>query len=261
MSEHREINRQIWEDWTNEGFTPAFDFVDRFKNGAEHLRSFELEEVGDVKDKTLLHLQCHFGLDTLAWAKHGAKATGTDFSETAISKARALADEVDVPADFVVSDVYDIPKNVEGQFDIVYTSFGVLAWLPDLDEWGRIIAERLKPGGFFYIAEYHPILYVFDDSETATEPRIRHPYFPRDEPVKYTDPQGRDVYGWRFSLSGVVNALAKAGLDLEFLHEFPFTESQQLPYLEFSKDGWWRLPPKFGGEIPLTFSIKAHKPA
>lgn len=261
MSEQREANRKLWDEWTSEGFTPAFDFEERFKNEAEHMRSFELKEVGDVKDKSLLHLQCHFGLDTLAWARHGAKVTGADFSETAIEKARALASEVGLDADFVVSDVYDLPQKVQGEFDIVYTSFGVLAWLPDLAEWGRIIADFLKPGGFFYIAEYHPAMYVFDDSPEATEPRIRHRYFPSDEPDRYTDPKGREVFGWRFSLSSVVNSIARAGLDIEFLNEFPFTESQQLPYLEFSKDGWWRLPPSFGGEIPLTFSIKARKPA
>ena len=261
MTEHREINRRLWDEWTSEGFTPAFDFIERFKDNAEHMRSFELKEVGDVAGKSLLHLQCHFGLDTLAWARHGARVTGADFSEEAIGRAKALAQEVGLEADFVTSDVYDLPKNVKGQFDIVYTSFGVLAWLPDLDEWARIIGDFLEPGGFFYIAEYHPVVYVFDDSPEAVEPRIRHPYFPREEPVRYTDPKGREVYGWRFSLSSVVNAIAGAGLDIEFLHEFPFTESQQLPYLEFSKDGWWRLPPKFGGEIPLTFSIRARKPA
>ncbi len=260
MKQFRERNKKLWDEWTAEGFTPAFDFIEQFKNNVPHLRPFEIEEVGDVTGKSLLHLQCHFGLDTLSWARQGAEVVGADISETAIEKAKALAEEVSIDARFIAADVYDLPVVLDEQFDIVYTSFGVLSWLSDITEWGRVVARFVKPGGFFYLAEYHPVLYVFDDDMQATEPRIRHPYFERPEPVKYTDPKGRDVYGWRFTLGGVVTSLADAGLDLEFLHEFPFTESQQLPYLEFTKDGWWRLHPRHGGEIPLTFSLKARKP-
>ena len=260
MKQFRDANRDLWDEWTSEGFTPAFDFIEQFKNNAPHLRSFEVNEVGDIEGKTLLHLQCHFGLDTLSGARLGARVTGADFSETAIEKAKALAQEVGIEARFITSDVYELPNHLDEQFDVVYTSFGVLSWLPDIREWARVVARFVKPGGFFYLAEYHPVMYVFDDAPDATEPRIRHPYFERPEPVRYTDPKGREVYGWRFTLGGVVTALADAGLDIEFLHELPYTESQQLPYLDFTKDGWWRLHPRHGGEIPLTFTVKARKP-
>ncbi len=142
------------------------------------LKDLEREEVGDVTGKSLLHLQCHFGLDTLFWARLGVNVTGVDFSETAIALAKSLAQEESLDATFVHSDLYDLPHVLSEQFDIVYTSYGVIGWLPDLQPWGSIIARFLKPGGFFYIAEGHPFMWLLDD--TSSDFKVAHSYFSHD---------------------------------------------------------------------------------
>ena len=165
----------------------AFYDVEAFKAGQSRLLSIEREEVGDVRGKSLLHLQCHFGLDTLSWARLGAQATGVDFSAPAIRLARALNDELGLGATFVHSNVYDLPDALTGQFDIVYTSYGVLVWLPDLIRWAAVVAHFLEPGGTFYIVEGHPFMYVFD-MERAAEPqglRVDQSYFGGAEPRRW----------------------------------------------------------------------------
>ena len=256
---YRDANRKLWEQWTSLRCTPGFQQVEAFLRGEDHLQDFEIEEVGDVAGKRLLHLQCHFGLDTMSWARRGAVATGVDFSPRAIETARSLATESSIEAEFVCSDVLELPDNLGGSFDIVYTSFGVLAWLSDLDRWARVVAHFLEPRGTFYIAEYHPITYVFDD-QNETEPRVRHPYFPREEPIEFYI-GGQVEYGWPYSMGTVVSALIGAGLQIEFLHEFDFSESQNLRFLRQGEDGRWRLPETQEGELPLLFSIRARGPA
>ena len=132
--------------------------MDGFKAGRITLNDVEREEVGPVSGKSLLHLQCHFGMDTMSWARLGAEATGVDFSDAAIDLARSLNDELGLSARFLCSNVYDLPGALDEQFDIVFTSHGVLCWLPDLDGWAGVIDNHLKPGGLFYIIDGHPFM-------------------------------------------------------------------------------------------------------
>lgn len=157
----RDGNRAFWDELTPVHLR-AYG-VERFLAGERWLPEEILNEVGGVQGKSLLHLQCHFGLDSLAWARQGAKVTGADFSPQAIEAARELAERANLPAKFVCSDIYDLPKHLEGSFDIVFTSIGVLCWLKDLNTWAKVIAHFLKPNGFFYIMDGHPLLYTFDD--------------------------------------------------------------------------------------------------
>ena len=139
MEEYLKKNLDMWNDWAPLHAESEFYDVEGFKNGRNSLDSIELEEVGDVTGKSLLHLQCHFGMDTLSWARLGARVTGVDFSDKAIDIARSLSTELGIEADFICSSVYDLRKNLDGKFDIVYTSAGVLCWLPDLKQWAEII--------------------------------------------------------------------------------------------------------------------------
>ena len=145
--EFRAHDRAIWEQWAEINYRSASYNVEGFKQGGVRILPFEIEEVGDVAGKDLLHLQCHFGLDTLSWARLGANVTGVDFSERAITRARGLAAEIGQPARFVCADVLDLTAHLEGQFDVVYTSYGVLGWLSDLKRWAEVIAHFLRPGG------------------------------------------------------------------------------------------------------------------
>lgn len=266
--DYHAANRSLWNAWAAINRGSDFYDVAGFIAGRSGLREYEIEEVGDVAGKDLLHLQCHFGIDTLSWARLGARVTGVDYSERAIDDARALAADAGLPASFVRCDVLELPSNLTGTFDVVYTSRGVLGWLSDLDRWARVVAHFLRPGGIFYITELHPFVWPFDDSEGATELRVRFPYFPREAPLPfpvqgaYSDRTARVEqvvqYCWPHSIGEVVTALASAGLRIDFLHEWPFL-AWSLPFLEAHPDGTWRLTAHVAGEIPLMFSLRATK--
>ena len=268
MDEYLEANRALWDEWTGIHEGSAFYDLDSFKAGGIRLRDYEVVEVGDVAGKDLLHLQCHFGIDTLSWARLGANVTGADFSGRAIALARSIAAELGLDARFVESNVYDLPSALHGDFEIVYTSRGVLGWLPDLRAWAGVIAHFLRPGGTFYITEGHPVMWALDDGEGVTEPRLKYPYFPRPEPLvfptqgSYADPSAHVnqpvEYGWAHSMGEIVTVLAEAGLRIEFLHEWPFVE-WPVPYLEPGDDGKWHPPADWEGELPLFYSLKAKK--
>jgi SAM-dependent methyltransferase len=153
-----ETNRAQWDERTGIHLGSSFYDVEGFKKGRCSLRSVELAEQGDVVGKRFLHLQCHFGLDSISWVRRGAKVTGADFSEASITEARRLAGELRLAADFVCSDIYELPCKIDGVFDFVFTSYGVLAWLPDLPRWAGVIAHFLADGGTFYIVEQHPLV-------------------------------------------------------------------------------------------------------
>jgi SAM-dependent methyltransferase len=234
-----------------------------FKAGKITLPSLDIDEVGDVRGRSLLHLQCHFGQDSLSWARLGAQVTGADFSEPAITLARALSDELKLKARFVCANLYDLPQVLDGQFDIVYTSGGVLSWLPDLKRWGQVIAHFLKSGGIFYVHDIHPLALIFEQEQG--ELRIRYPYFATPDPLRFevrgsyadvnADYEGVE-YNWVHSLSDVVSRLLAAGLRLEFLHEFPYSFYQQFSLLVQDNAGQWVMPDH---NIPLTFSLRAVK--
>lgn len=263
------VNRAMWNERAGINFRSDFYDVAGFRAGDQRILSYELEEVGDVAGKDLLHLQCHFGIDTLSWARLGARVTGVDFSERAVEIARELAADVSLPATFVCADVLELRDHLTGAFDVIYTSHGVLGWLPDLARWAQVIAHFLRPGGTFYITELHPFVWPFDDSEGAVDLRVRYPYFAGETPLpfpvqgSYADREAhveqKVEYCWPHSIGELVSVLAAVGLRIEFLHEWPFL-LWPLPFLVEHPDGTWRLPADREGEIPLTFSLKATKP-
>jgi len=273
MNRYMAANRALWDEWTPIHERSEFYDVEGWKAGRRPLRDFVVDEVGDVAGKDLLHLQCHFGLDTLAWAQRGARVTGVDFSERAITLARSLAVETRLEARFVHADVLELDRVLDGDFEVVFTSFGVLWWLPDLTRWARVAARFVRPGGMLYLAEFHPFSQVMDDGD-VTAPTLFHPYFPSPEPLvfptqgSYADPDATVEqpveYGWSHSMGEIVTALAEAGLRIEFLHEFPFTVFRSMRFLVESegKDGFrsWHLPEPYDGKLPLMFSLKATKP-
>ena len=239
--------------------------LEAFKAGRSTLRSVELAEVGEVRGKSLLHLQCHFGMDTLSWARHGAKATGVDFAPAAIDLARELSVEIGVPAEFVCSNVYELAENLDGEFDIVFTSYGVLCWLPDLPTWADVVAHFLAPGGVFYLVEQHPVGNVMVDRDGALV--VAESYFDTGPVVvsadgSYADRnavlQNNTSHEWQHSLSDVVNSLIEAGLRIEFVHEFPFAMFPQLASMVEDEGGWWHVPRR--DDLPFLFSLKATRP-
>ena len=260
-----EANRAMWDERVAIHVGSRFYDVAGFMAGRDTLRPFELAEVGDVAGKTLVHLQCHFGQDTLSWARHGARVSGLDFSEPAVETARRLAAELGIEADFVAANVYDAASAFAGrQFDIVYTGLGALIWLPDITPWAETVAALVKAGGHFYLSEFHP----FADVMAEEKLEVAYPYFSAqpqvwDEPGSYTD---SDVvttsnlnYEWVHPISEVVTALITAGLQLEFLHEHDYTLFQRWPFLEKLSIDEYRLPKEMPS-FPLMYSLRARKP-
>lgn len=255
-----ESNREIWNQRTTVHKTSDFYNLAGFKKGQSVLTPIETAELGDVAGKTMLHLQCHFGMDSLSWARKGAKVTGIDFSDTAIEEARALNNELGLNAEFVCCNVYDIAQHLSGQYDIVFTSFGVIGWLPNLDKWAQLVARFLKPGGYFYIAEFHPVVWMFDDEFT----RIQYYYDNRELIV--TEQQGtytnRDAdikgkeYSWNHSISEVLNALINAGLRIEFFNEYNYSPYPCFRNTTEFEPGKWHFN-GMEGKIPVVYSLKA----
>jgi 2-polyprenyl-3-methyl-5-hydroxy-6-metoxy-1,4-benzoquinol methylase len=259
-------NRAYWDELVPVHVASDYYDHDGFLAGRCSLQPWELDEVGDVSGKHLVHLQCHFGHDTISWARRGARATGIDFSRPAIEQARRTAEALGVDVRFVVSDVGGAQEALGGAtFDVVYTSHGVLTWLPDIDRWSATVASLLRPGGFAYISEFHPLLWVVDDEE----PRLGGDYF-QTKPVRYEEPgsyAARDApteanvtYEWQHTLADIVSALTFRGLAVEMLRERPFTLWNCLAWLERRDDGtWW--PVEGAPRIPLMFSLRARRPA
>ncbi len=257
----QEANRELWDAWTAINARSEFYDLEGFRAGASSLKPVELEELGDVAGQRLLHLQCHFGLDTLSWARLGAAVTGVDFSPEAVRLARSLAADLELPARFVCSDVYALPDRLSERFDVVYTSYGVVEWLHDLPAWGRVVASLLRPGGIFYMVEFHPLALTFGDDGKP----FHYSYLPSPEPIRtvesgsYADP-GVDYthvsYAWNHSLGEIVTALAAAGLELEYLHEYPDSPYDCFEFTTETEPGKAAIP-GYEGKVPLLFSIKA----
>jgi SAM-dependent methyltransferase len=267
LDKYIKTNLDLWNEWTLiHEKSKSYD-VEGFKSGRCTLHSTELGELGDMSGKSMLHLQCHFGMDTISWARLGVKVTGVDFSDKAITLAKSLSKELGIDANFICSNIYDLPNILTGRFDIVFTSYGILCWLPDIRGWAKVIEHFLKPGGIFYIIEAHPFTNVFENESHTKELKLHHTYFYSTEPTRY-EPDGsyadrtakvvNPSYEWIHSLSDIINALISASLKIEFVHEFPYANYDVFPFMEQGEDKKWRL--KGNKEIiPLMFSLKATK--
>jgi SAM-dependent methyltransferase len=258
------VNKDTWDKKVSIHAKSKFYDIEGFKKGKTSLNKYELEELGDVKGKSLLHLQCHFGQDTLSWSRLGAKCTGIDLSSEGIKQAKLLNDELGLDATFIESNLYDVPKNVEGKFDIIFASYGVIGWLPDLKNWGKIIASKLKQGGVFYLVEFHPIVWMFDFLQTP--PKLTYPYLKgkviyEEYKGTYTNSDAEIIskeYGWNHGLGEVVSALTNAGLHIEFLHEFEQSPYNSFPEMDEIDDGMYVLKDN-QRMFPLLYSIRAIK--
>jgi SAM-dependent methyltransferase len=260
------LNRAWWDERAPVHAASGFYDVPAFLAGQESLRVFEPGEVGDVRGKRLLHLMCHIGLDTLSWARRGAVVTGLDFSRAALDTAVSVAGQAGLgSARFVAAEIGDASRALAAEtFDIVYTGTGVTQWIPDIESWARTVAALVAPGGFFYIADYHPFPDSFDivDGEVRG---LRHGYLDHGPWVEqragsytgFAETSANTFIKWNHHIGSIVNALAATGLRIEFLHEYEFTDAP-FPGLERGQDGLWRIPSgRF--QIPLMFSLRAAK--
>ena len=248
--------------------------LDEYRTDPERLSTivaFDRRMVGDVAGKSLLHLQCHIGTDTISWAKLGASVTGLDFSAPALAVARDLASDMGLDATFVESDVYGAPDVLDEHFDIVYTGVGAICWLPDIVRWADVVARLTRPGGMFFMREGHPILWAADweaetqDGSTDESIRITYPYFETEAPNTFDEPEtylGTGTlehsvhHDWNHGLGEIFTALLGAGFRIDAFEEHRFLEWKALPQME-ERDGVWVLPDHQRDLLPLMYSLQA----
>jgi 2-polyprenyl-3-methyl-5-hydroxy-6-metoxy-1,4-benzoquinol methylase len=265
MKEYFETNRKAWDLRVNVHRVSKMYDLDSFKNGRNSLTEIELNGIGkQLPSNKLLHLQCHFGQDSLSMTRMGAKVTGVDLSPKGIKLARELNAELGLDAIFVESNVLKLQDNLEGDFDIVFTSFGVTSWLPDLEKWAAVIDHFLKPGGTFFIAEFHPVLYMFD----FRSQKIEFNYFNSGKAIMeevsgtYTD-RSADIrfkeYFWTHSLHETINPLVQRGFIIKEFIEYPYSPFNCFENMREIEKGKYKFS-HLKSSIPHVFSLKMKKP-
>lgn len=255
-------NKEAWNKRTAVHLESEFYDNESFKGGRSSLNDIELGFLGQVEGKKILHLQCHFGQDTISLSRLGANPTGIDLSDAAIDAAIQLNTELNENANFVVSDVYDLPNQLNDTFDTVFTSYGTIAWLPDLDKWAAVIDHFLKPGGVFVMAEFHPVVWMFDDdferiqfayhNVEAIEEELTGTYGDRS-----SDMVSKNVT-WNHGLAEVVTALLRRNLQLEKFEEYDYSPYDCLNGMKAHEPGKWHIE-KMGQKLPLVYAIRMLK--
>ncbi len=262
LQNYLDINKQLWNEKTMHHTSSAFYKMDDFLKGESSLNTIELELLGDIKGKSVLHLQCHFGQDSLTLARMGARVTGVDFSDEAINKAKALNEQLEQDVRFICSDVYSLPVVLDEHFDIVFTSYGVLGWLPDMKKWAEIVARFMNPGGTFVIAEFHPVVWMFSsdfryiqyayfNKETIVE-TTNGTYADRDADVKMTE------IGWNHDLAEVIQSLISSGLRIDYFQEFDYSPYSCFQNMVEVAPGRFQIR-GMEGKLPLVYAVQAVK--
>lgn len=258
--DYLEKNRQLWNARTEVHVNSEFYELDKFLAGKSSLNEIELNLLGDLQGKSVLHLQCHFGQDSISLARLAAEVTGVDLSDKAIAKAQELAQQTGANARFICTDIYDLPQHLDKKFDVVFTSYGTIGWLPDLDKWAKVVAHFLKPGGKFVFVEFHPVVWMFDN---ALE-KVAYSYFNRETIVEtetgtYADRDAaitNESVSWNHDLGEVLSSLLTNGLELKMFEEFDYSPYNVFPNTIEVEPGKFRVA-HLNGKIPMVYALTA----
>lgn len=258
-----EVNRHSWNAVTPYHIRSGFYDHEAFLRGSSSLKPVEESLLDDLTGKEVLHLQCHFGQDTISLQRIGAVVTGVDFSEVAIEEAKRTAAELQIPADFICCNIYDLPHRLDKQFDVIFTSYGVIGWLPDLNRWAAVISRFLKPGGKFLIVEFHPFVWTLDNdfrqigydyfNTTPIHESITGTYADREAPVEHTN------VSWNHSLSEMMEALIGEGLVIRHFLEYDYSPYNCFPFMQEDEAGKFRFS-HLSHRIPMIYAVSAVKP-
>lgn len=257
-----EINKNSWNNRTEVHVKSEFYNMDGFLKGETSLNSIELSLLGDVRGKRILHLQCHFGQDSIALSRLGAEVTGVDLSDKSIEIARKMAQETNSNAQFICCDLYDLPQHLDQTFDLVFTSYGTISWLPDLDKWAALISRFLKPDGQFLFVEFHPVVWMFDDKFE----NIHYNYF-NDAPIietengTYADKEAnisQSYVTWNHSISEVLSSLLGHGIQIVDFQEYDFSPYRVFGEMVEFEPRKFRIE-KFDRKLPLVYSVVGRK--
>lgn len=255
-----DTNRQLWNEKTSHHTASAFYDMEGWLAGATSLKQPELELLGDIQGKSILHLQCHFGQDSFSLARMGARVTGTDISDAAINYATELNEQLGLDARFVEADTYSVPEKLNEQFDIVFTTYGVIGWLPDMQRWADVVARMLKPCGRLVFVEFHPAVWMFDNEFT----HVQHSYFNRGPIIEtlqgtYADREAviqMKEIGWNHALSDVLQSLVNAGLQITTFKEYDYSVYNCFSNTIETSPGQWQIK-GMEGKIPMMYELEA----
>lgn len=263
MDDYKKINKAAWNLKTEIHINSEFYDNESFLKGESSLKHIELDLLGDIQGKSILHLQCHFGQDTISLSRLGAKVTGIDLSDNAIRYAQNMAKELGADTRFICSDIYELPNILDDKFDIVFTSYGVIGWLPDMERWAKIVAHYLKSGGQFMMVEFHPVVWMFDDDFKT----IDYSYFKGAEIIEqlegsYADRNAEIEYTtvtWTHSLSEVINNLIQAGICITRFEEYNYSPYNCFKHtIQIDKDKY-RIK-HLSDKLPMIYAVKGIKP-
>ena len=262
QSNYIALNKNAWNNKTEVHIASDFYDMKGFIEGKSTLNSIELELLGAISNKKILHLQCHFGQDTMTFARMGAQATGIDFSEKAIEKATEFSKQLNLDTTFICCDIYEAPKYLKDQFDIVFTSYGTIGWLPDLDKWAKVVSQFLKPGGQFIMADFHPVVWMYDNDFKE----VFYSYF-NIEPIvedesgtyadRYSEIEAKTIT-WNHPISETLNALITNGIELNSFNEYDYSPYNCFNNTEEVEPNKFRIK-TFENKIPMVYSIKGTK--
>lgn len=257
-----EVNKKTWNEKTAVHVLSDFYDMEGFLNGKSSLNNIELDLLGSISGLKILHLQCHFGQDTISLAKLGAQATGIDLSDKAIEKATEIAHQMNVPAQFICSDVYDLPNHLEEKFDLVFTSYGTIGWLPDVDKWAKVVSHFLKPDGKFIFVDFHPVVWMFDNHFK----NIQYSYFNvetiiENEEGTYAEKEAalqNQTISWNHPLTEVLSSLLQNGLQINSFNEYDYSPYACFNETEEFEPGKFRIR-HLDNKIPMVYSVTATK--
>lgn len=262
IKNYAQINKESWNKQVSIHLESEFYNQKAFLNGKNSLPEIDIDLLGDIKGKSILHLQCHFGQDSLSMVRMGAKVTGVDLSDKAIEEAQKINTVLNLDAKFICCNVYNTLEHIEKQFDIVYTSYGVIGWLPDLDKWAKIISKCLKPNGKLIFVEFHPVVWMFDDdfSEIKYHYHNEKSIFEKNNGT-YAD-KGADIktnyVSWNHSLSEVISNLITNGLEINHFKEYDYSPYNCFNETTEFENGKFRIK-HLDNKIPLVYSLTAIK--
>lgn len=259
--DYLEMNQAYWNVLTDVHTKSDFYQVDEFLAGKNMLKEIELPLLGDLQGKSVLHLQCHFGMDTMSLSRLGAQATGVDLSDQSIDKAQDLSSQLGLNTRFIQSDVYSLPEKLDEKFDIVFTSYGALNWLPDMDKWAKVVKHFMKPGGDFVMAEFHPVVWMLDEDFQ----KIKYPYSSPEAIIDDTDEaytgdslqESASGVLWNHGLADILGALIKNGLHLTHFEEFNYSLVNCFANTVETEPGKWQLKGMVD-KVPMLYSLKAN---
>ena len=261
-NQYLNINKHSWNNRVDAHFKSEFYDVQGFIQGKSSLNEIELRLLGDIKGKSILHLQCHFGQDTISLARLGATTTGVDLSDKAIMQANELAQQTNAAANFICCDIYDLPNHLNQQFDIVFTSYGTIGWLPDLNKWAAVIQQFLNPGGQFVFVEFHPVVWMYDDDFS----KVGYNYFNtgpivENESGTYADRDAaiqQDYIMWNHGLAEVFTALLQNDLTITTFQEFDYSPYNCFKHTIEIAPGKFQIQ-HLGNNIPMVYALVANK--